>query len=156
MKSSPPVRQLLPRQEFLEVVRLAPLVSIDLIVRDAAGRVLLGRRSNRPAQGWWFVPGGSIRKDETLDAAFTHIARAELGLELRREAAQLLGVYEHFYPDNAGGEDFGTHYVVLAHTLELDAGLAPPLEQHEDYRWLTPAELLRSAGVHYNTKAYFR
>jgi colanic acid biosynthesis protein WcaH len=36
-------------------------VSIDLIVRDADGRVLLGLRNNRPARDWWFVPGGIVR-----------------------------------------------------------------------------------------------
>ena len=41
----------LPLSEFLEVVIRAPLVSIDLIVRDAAGRVLLGLRRNAPARG---------------------------------------------------------------------------------------------------------
>lgn len=61
---------MLAQHEFLEIVRLTPLVSIDLIVLDQAGDVLLGRRVNRPAQGMWFVPGGRIRKDETLADAF--------------------------------------------------------------------------------------
>lgn len=35
--------------DFLDVVRLTPLVAIDLIVRDAEARVLIGHRRNRPA-----------------------------------------------------------------------------------------------------------
>ena len=66
--------------EFLEVVRLAPLVAIDLIVADADSRVLVGQRRNRPARGTWFVPGGRIRKDERLDAAFTRLVETELGI----------------------------------------------------------------------------
>jgi hypothetical protein len=42
---------------------LAPLVSIDLIIRDNADRVLLGLRNNEPAKGYFFVPGGIILKD---------------------------------------------------------------------------------------------
>jgi colanic acid biosynthesis protein WcaH len=162
MTSSPPPaearggRRQLPRQQFLEVVERAPLVSIDLIVRDTAGRVLLGLRRNAPAQGWWFVPGGCIRKDETLDTAFAHIAHAELGLGLRRADARFLGVYEHFYPDNAGGSGFGTHYVVLAYALEPACAVAPPPEQHSEYRWLAVDALLGDPRVHDNTKAYFR
>ena len=68
----------LEREDFRTAVRLSPLVSIDLVVRDAAGRVLLGWRNNRPAQHCWFVPGGSIRKQETLDAAFRRISHGEL------------------------------------------------------------------------------
>ena len=78
--SARPEAPLLPRADWLQVVRHAPLVSIDLILRDAQGRVLLGLRENEPARGLWFVPGGVIRKDETLDAAFSRIARNELGV----------------------------------------------------------------------------
>ena len=152
---APGWRRRLPLRQFLEVVERAPLVSIDLIVRDGAGRVLLGRRSNRPALGWWFVPGGAIRKDETLDAAFAWIVRDELGA--RREQARFLGVYEHFYDDNAGGAPgFGTHYVVLGHELRVDSLPQLPPEQHNEYRWFGVDELLHDAGVHDFTKAYFR
>ena len=68
-------------EDFAGVVRLTPLVAIDLIVRDSAGRVLLGERKNEPAKGSFFVPGGRITKNETLTAAFRRITRAELGVE---------------------------------------------------------------------------
>src|SRR5262245_15102798 len=68
---------MLSRQDFLQVVRDAPLVSIDLIVRNLEGEVLLGLRNNRPAQGWWFVPGGIVRKNERFEQAFRRISQAE-------------------------------------------------------------------------------
>ncbi|HJV21843.1 MAG TPA: NUDIX domain-containing protein, partial [Holophagaceae bacterium] len=55
---------------FQALIAGGPLVSLDLIVRDPGGRVLVGRRRNRPAQGWWFVPGGRVGKGERLDDAF--------------------------------------------------------------------------------------
>ena len=150
-------RRLLPQQQFLEVVERTPLASIDLIVRDPAGRVLLGLRRNAPARGWWFVPGGCIRKDETLDVAFSHIARGELGLEVRRADARFLGVYEHFYADNAGDRPgFGTHYVVQGYAFSVETLPVLPPEQHSEYRWLTVDALLDDPLVHENTKAYFR
>jgi len=162
MTFSPPpaerrVAGLLPRSEFLAVVARAPLVSVDLIVRDGAGQVLLGLRGNAPARGTWFVPGGCIRKNETLDGAFARIAQTELGIAATRADAGFLGVYEHFYDDNAGDlPGFGTHYVVLAHQLTVGGALDPPLEQHSRFRWLAPAALLGDPGVHEYTKAYFR
>ena len=147
----------LPREQFLEVVARAPLVSIDLVVRDSAGRVLLGLRRNAPARGFWFVPGGIVRKNETLEIAYGRITRSELGMELPRTGSRLLGVYEHFYAENADDRPgFGTHYVVLAHAVTLEAAPVPPAEQHSVYRWLEPAELLATSDVHNNTKAYFR
>nr|WP_199720518.1 GDP-mannose mannosyl hydrolase [Stagnimonas aquatica] len=154
--SARPEAPLLPRADWLQVVRHAPLVSIDLILRDAQGRVLLGLRENEPARGLWFVPGGVIRKDETLDAAFARIARNELGLSLERRQASLLGVYEHHYTTNFACEPgLSTHYVVLAHHLGLDGDFAPADRQHRELRWWPLAELLSSPEVHANVKAYF-
>ncbi len=148
----------LSEPEFLEAVRMTPLVSIDLIVRDRAHRVLVGERRNRPACGAWFVPGGRIRKDERLDAAFTRIVVDELGMAgVERRTARFCGVFEHLYADNFAGQDgVSTHYVVLAYALMLDA--RTPIgrfEQHARYAWLLPAQLLADPRVHENTRAYF-
>lgn len=43
-----------------------PLVSIDLMIKNAQDQMLWGRRNNRPAQGYWFVPSGRICKNEGL------------------------------------------------------------------------------------------
>lgn len=142
---------------FLSVVRHTPLVAIDLIARDPAGAVLVGRRANRPARDWWFVPGGRIYKGERLTEAFARITRDELGASVPFDQARLLGVYEHLYDDNfAGVEGFGTHYVVLGYTLALDhIPAALPRTQHRDYLWLTPDAMRARGDVHPNTLAYF-
>lgn len=148
----------LDRETFLRVVELTPLVSIDLIVFNEKGEVLLGFRRNRPAQDCWFVPGGKIMKDERIPAAIRRVSLAELGLELEPAGAKFKGVYEHLYPDNfAGVEGIGTHYVVLAHEFWLPTGARINGDaQHAELRWWSIAELLSSPAVHENTKAYFR
>ena len=60
-------------------VRLGPIVAIDLIIRDESDRVLLGFRTNEPAKGVYFVPGGRIWKDERISDAFERILKAETG-----------------------------------------------------------------------------
>jgi colanic acid biosynthesis protein WcaH len=149
---------LLNRSDFHSVVRLAPLVSIDLIIRNARGEVLLGLRNNEPAKGLFFVPGGIIRKQERLHEAFARILKRETNYDARLEDARLLGVYEHFYDANSfGDENFGTHYVVLAHELKLaDASALKSDAQHSEMRWWDERDLLASDQVHENTKAYFR
>ena len=148
---------MLPAETFDLVVRHTPLVSIDLVVRDARRRLLVGRRVNRPAKDTWFVPGGRIEKDERLAAAFRRISRVELGVEIEIESARFLGCFEHFYPDNRSGlPGFGTHYVVLAHEITGRPLESLPGDQHTAYRWLTDAEALADPDVHENTKAYCR
>jgi len=147
---------MLSTEDFLRVVRDAPLVSLDLIARDPSGRILLGLRENRPAQGSWFVPGGVIRKDELLDQAFRRISDTELGVPLERADARLIGVYEHLYPDNfADQPGFGTHYIVLAHEIRLGSRPARlPIEQHRAYRWVDVEQLASDSTVHAYSRAY--
>ncbi|QWL70479.1 GDP-mannose mannosyl hydrolase [Aeromonas hydrophila] len=146
----------LDKAQFQQIVAATPLISLDLIVRNGQGQVLLGRRLNRPAQGYWFVPGGRVRKDEGLDAAFLRLTQEELGLAVSRESARLLGPYEHFYADNFSGEDFSTHYIVLGYEVAWQGQQdALPISQHDQYRWFDVAELLQDPSVHQHTKDYF-
>ena len=147
---------MLSHEDFLQLVRNAPLVSIDLIVRNPEGRVLVGLRNNRPAQGCWFVPGGIVRKGERLQNAFGRISAAELGSAHEMSAARSLGHYEHLYEDNFAGEPgFGTHYLVLAWELPLQPRAAYlPRQQHRDYRWVDVEELASDSAIHPNSRAY--
>ncbi|NWD23837.1 GDP-mannose mannosyl hydrolase [Pseudomonas yamanorum] len=144
---------------FKTVVASTCLVSIDLIITRADGRVLLGRRVQRPAQGHWFVPGGRVFKGECLDTAFSRLALAEVGMHCRRCAARFLGVYEHFYDDSAFGsppEAPTTHYVVLAYHMQISNAdsVVPPTIQHEAYDWWSASAINGSPLVHNYTRAY--
>jgi len=144
----------LPDSIFKCVVEYAPLVSVDLIV-EREGKFLLGKRKNRPARGYYFVPGGRIYKNEPLEEAFRRITKEELGREVSIKEASFFGVFEHFYQDSVFGEGISTHYVVLAHRLSLKEELPLPQEQHSDYRWFTVDEILKNPLVHKYTKEYF-
>ena len=148
----------LTADQFRHIVRHAPLVSIDLVITDPAGHVLVGLRNNEPAKDAYFVPGGVIRKGETLNGAFGRILLGETGQQAPIGTAQFLGPYEHFYDTNRFSESgYGTHYVVLAFRLQLDRRPEIKLDdQHSDFRWMSVPDLLAAPDVHENTKAYFR
>jgi colanic acid biosynthesis protein WcaH len=143
--------------DFARIIRHAALVSIDIVVKDPEGNVLLGLRVNEPARGQYFVPGGVIRKNERIRDAFSRILKVEIGIEASLNEAKFLGAFEHFYETNRfGNPEYGTHYVVLAYEINLDQ--RPTVEtdlQHSDTRWMSEAEILSAEDVHPNTKAYF-
>ena len=134
----------LNKDEFAQVVRNTPLVSIDLIIQ--IGACLLGLERTSPPRVSGLCPVAWLRKYERLADAFARIVKAEIGLEVSIGDAKLNGVYEHLYDNNVFGENgFGTHYVVLAHELRLDH--RPPIvsdRQHSDFRWMTRAQLISS------------
>lgn len=142
--------------DFLNVVKNTPLVSIDLVVCSPQRRILMGKRLNRPAEGYWFVPGGRIYKNESLPDAFRRISRAELGTALDLADAELMGAFTHLYDDNfAGAPNIGTHYVVLAYQLNLQTETLNhrlPFDQHQGYRWVERDD---ESEIHPNSQAYF-
>ena len=101
-------------------------------------------------------PGGRIQKNETLNNGFTRLIQNEIGIEMLRNEATFLGVFEHFYDDNYFNSEFSTHYIVLAYKISiLSNGLVFPHEQHNEYLWMSADEILNNDLVHFNTKAYF-
>jgi colanic acid biosynthesis protein WcaH len=154
----------LSAETFTNACAALPLVSIDLFITRPGpdgDELLLGMRNNRPAQGWWFSPGGRIRKNEPLHAALHRIATGELNLatELLPRAA-LLGAWDHFYADSAFSPAVSTHYVNLAYSLRIDDAEASMIEapagadhQHAAWQWIPLERARQSASVHENVQA---
>lgn len=149
----------LPNETFKSVIQHTPLISIDLIVRNEQGEVLLGKRVNAPAKGYWFVPGGRVRKNETLDDAFVRLVREELGIEsgVTRTDAKFLGVFEHFYDNCVFGDDVSTHYIVLGYELIYQdlKNISKNKDQHENYDVFNISRLKLMENVHQYSKNYF-
>lgn len=146
----------LPDETFKSVIQHTPLISIDLIVRNEQGEVLLGKRVNAPAKGYWFVPGGRVRKNETLDDAFVRLVKEELGIEsgITRADAKFLGVFEHFYDDCVFGDDVSTHYIVLGYEVCLKTmSISYDYNQHRDYSWVQHQEVF-SDNIHPYNRLY--
>ena len=147
---------MLPLEKFELIVESTPLVSIDLVVQAPDKKILLGKRVNRPAQGYWFVPGGRILKDESVKLTFKRLLDIELAIRPEDISYRSMGIYQHFYPDNFSGDTFSTHYVVLAYEISLlNTPFSLPDIQHSDYKWFEEDELLQSDEVHDHTKWYF-
>ena len=143
---------------FTTVIDSTPLVSIDLVVINENNQALLGKRLNRPAKGYWFVPGGRILKNESLENAFKRLTKDELGEQYLINEASLLGPYDHFYDDCVFNEVTSTHYVAIAYILKVKSNILddlPIAEQHSNYNWLSIEELLNDNDVHKHTKWYF-
>ena len=155
-QGAPPA--LLSHADLQTVVRLAPLISIDFIIRNPRRNVLLGWRNNEPAKGSYFVPGGMILKNERMADAFVRLLKRETNFDVKIADARLLGVYEHFYDKNRFSDPtFGTHYVTLGYELMIgDTAALQADVQHSEFRWWAERDLLASDQVHDNTKAHFR
>ena len=145
-------------KKILDIIDSAPLVSVDLIIENPNKEILLGKRVNRPAQGYWFVPSGRIHKNETIKDAIKRISITEIGVDLSDHDPGLLGASEHMYDDNFLNEpDINTHYVVLAFVIEPPTEITvTPDDQHSEMKLWTVEKLISDNTVHPNTKNYFK
>jgi colanic acid biosynthesis protein WcaH len=154
----------LPAGEFAAAAAALPLVSVDWVLANPDGQLLLGQRINAPARGWWFTPGGRIRKNEALVQAMLRVGRDELGLapDACRKLlgkARLMGAWDHFYADSAFNASLSTHYVNLPHWLALTwdevALLKLPVgEQHSAWQWLPLVNAAQNPLVHPHVQPY--
>jgi colanic acid biosynthesis protein WcaH len=117
----------IPPDEWATIVANVPLVSVDLIVKHEGG-VLLGLRENEPAKGEWFVPGGTVLKNERLSEAVQRVARAELGCEV--DVLDELGAFEHFYETSEVEGVDTKHYVAHAYVVEPRGCVDATDDQH--------------------------
>ncbi len=74
---------------YCSLVRPVSLGVRVMLVRE--GQALLVRQTYLPG---WFMPGGGIKRGETLEEAARREAREETGAELG--ALELVGAYTHF------------------------------------------------------------
>ncbi len=145
----------LNKEDFLTVVKNAPLFSLDLVMVNEDREVLFGQRLNAPAKNWWFVPGGRIYKDETLKDAFGRISEAEIGSYLDINQSQSLGLYEHFYNDSAFSNDVSTHYINVPHLVFCQKkDMHVPKVQHSSYLWIPFDKIEENPTIHKYSKLF--
>jgi|AntDeeMetagen681_2_1112603.scaffolds.fasta_scaffold03203_2 colanic acid biosynthesis protein WcaH len=127
----------IPSDEWRTIVANVPLVSVDLVIEHDGG-VLLGKRVNEPAKGEWFVPGGTVFKNERRTDAVHHVAEAELDEPVIID--ECLGTYEHFY-ETADVEGIDSkHYLATGYRchFERDDPEIVGDDQHSDFKVLRP------------------
>ncbi len=77
----------LAEELFLFVSGITPLVNVDLLIQDDAGRTLLTWRDDAFYGPGWHVPGGVIRFQEAAAERIRAVARLELGADVESDPA---------------------------------------------------------------------
>ena len=144
----------LSKKDYQTALRSLPIVSVDLIINNNEGQILLGKRINEPAKNRWFVPGGRLFKYETIPEAVKRISFQELGQQL--EYGKGIGIYHQNYPNNFADNSHGSHYITFAISIPITTPLIiSGDDQHEEFRWWPIYELMSSNQVHEVTKKLF-
>jgi 8-oxo-dGTP diphosphatase len=118
-----------------------PALTVDCVIYDAKGRVLLIRRKNEPFRGAFALPGGFVNVGETVEGACRREVREEVGLEVG--ALNLIGVYSDPDRDPRG------HTVSAAFLARLpDAAIATAGDDAAAADWVVDWRTLKLAFDH--------
>lgn len=108
------------------------VLTVDAVITDHAGRVLLMERGTDPFRGTWVFPGGLVDPGETVEHACIREVREELGLEVKLTG--LIGIYSE------PGRDPRGSFVSIAYRAEVVSGTPTVTSEARAHRWLEPGE----------------
>jgi ADP-ribose pyrophosphatase YjhB (NUDIX family) len=138
------------RQEFDAIYSRVPRLNVEVVIRTPAG-VVLSKRNIEPCVGYWHIPGGTLRFDESLEDGARRVARTEVGVDVR--VGRLLGLLE--YP-RLRAEGYAGWPVGVAFEASIVSGRLQPLDQADEVGCFTDlpqqifadqVELLTSLGI---------
>ncbi len=145
-------KQGLPEPVFLLLSRLTPMINVDLLVKNEAGKTLLTWRDDAYYPHGWHIPGGIIRFKETAASRIAAVAAGELksAVEFDPEPIAVNEIIHDARNDRG-------HFISLLYNCRLTSALPGELEYrgtgtpaHGQYRWFAecPADLLEVHDIY--------
>ncbi len=110
------------------------VLTVDAVIADEAGRILVMERGTQPFQGAWVLPGGLVDPGETVEQACVREVREELGLEV--ELQGVIGIY------SGPGRDPRGSFVSIAFSAKIVGGALTVTHEARAHRWLEPTEVV--------------
>lgn len=118
------------------------------IIRDGAGRILIGRRPSRPGDscaGLWEFPGGKLEAGESEAQCLVRECWEEVALQI--QVGQRYETVQHTYPERT---------VKVSFWLATAEGGEPKTKVHTELRWVQQGDLGRYAFCPANAEVIAR
>jgi colanic acid biosynthesis protein WcaH len=109
---------MIPVEHYKQILEVMPVLCVDVVIRNTAGEYLLVKRVNEPLKGQWWVVGGRVLKNETLEQAVLRKVKQEVGLTVH--ALEPIGYYEDRFEKNAIQLDSPLHAVSVVFATVID------------------------------------
>ena len=109
-----------------------PKVGVAGILLRPDGRVLLGRRTNKPGFHQWAFPGGKVEFQETLKEALVREFLEETGISV---CVQQLAYVAEILDDA-----LGVHYIVLDYLVTAEDWSGTPGTDIDALSWVSSQE----------------
>lgn len=113
-------------KEYQRIRETMAIPTVDAII-TFQGKFLLLQRKNPPVQGAWWLPGGRVRRGETLEDAVQREVQEETGLTGR--IIRQVGVINQIFPE--------CHTISIYYLMEAESSLVTVNAEHSAYQWVS-------------------
>ncbi len=127
----------------MEELREPVSLTVDVVIENDRGEVLLMRRNTEPFKGTWVLPGGYVEAGETVEQAAVREVKEEVGLDVA--LTRLLGVY------STPGRDPRGAVVSVAFSGKVIGGAFQPNDEASGIVWARREEPPRAMGFDHGT-----
>lgn len=126
--------KLIPKALYTKILEVIPVPCVDAVV-VCDGAFLLGKRTNHPKKGEWWIPGGRVLKNESLEGAITRKLKEELSIKRLTVGKQLWTASTPFKRSQQGppAHTINTVYLVTLPSRKIGVGDG----QHGEFKWFT-------------------
>lgn len=112
---------------YNEIYSKVPRLAVELLIKNQDG-VLWVKRNISPGRGLWYIPGGTVLLDESIDDALKRVAREELGVEI--EIIKFVKVIDWYKSKNVTG-----HPISLVYEVRIIDGEIKLDNQSSEYKY---------------------
>lgn len=130
------------------------MVAVGAVISNPGGQILLLKRSSKLdwQPGEWEIPYGRIAQFEDPQTGLIRETKEELGIEI--QAGKPLTVWHIFrgHEQTAYNELVGITFTATTNETSISIS-----DEHDEYRWVTPAEaldLVKIDGIKRDIQAY--
>ena len=111
---------------YATIQKKMPIATVDALIVHH-GKLLLMKRNNPPVKGEWWVPGGRIFKNESIEDAVKRKVFEETGLQCT--VIKQLGVINQIFPE--------CHTISIFYLVECNRTDVKLNTEHSDYKWVS-------------------
>ncbi len=113
----------------MERTKGGPILTVDALIEDEQGRILLIKRAVPPFKGDRCLPGGKVENGERVEAALEREIMEELGVRIG--IRELFGVYSDPDRDPRG------HYITVVFHATIVGGEPTTSSEVDEIYWLS-------------------
>lgn len=111
---------------YATIQKKMPIATVDAIIFHK-DKFLLMKRNDSPVKGEWWIPGGRIFKNESIEDAVKRKVFEETGLQCK--IIEQLGVINQIFPE--------CHTISIFYLVESNRNDVKLNTEHSDYKWVS-------------------